>query len=214
MEYTIRPAAAADEKKIRELFVEMLRTIYHTESADGYEEGYLDKYWGKGEDRIYIAEAGGEAAGFVSAEVYHDPVDHVYVDDFSVTAGCRGRGIGSALLRAAEGYAGENGCRAVLLHVEKTNAAAMRFYERAGYAVFRDDGNRFLLKKDIEDGFIEALRAKDTGKLLAVPKSDLHNHSTKGCRRAWLAERLKGPCRIRRCRWAGSPECRSGTGRS
>ena len=27
----------------------------------------------------------------------------------------------------------------------------MRFYERAGYSIFRDDGNRFLLKKDIED---------------------------------------------------------------
>ena len=39
--------------------------------------------------------------------------------------------------------------------------------------------------------FLEALREKDTAKLLSVPKSDLHNHSTKGCRRGWLAERLK-----------------------
>ena len=69
MEYAIRTAAAADEKKIRELFVEMLRTIMHTESADGYEEGYLDKFWGQGEDRIYIADADGEAVGFLSAEV-------------------------------------------------------------------------------------------------------------------------------------------------
>ena len=151
MEYAIRTAVAADEKKIRELFVEMLRTIMHTESADGYEEGYLDKFWGQGEDRIYIADAGGEAVGFLSAEVYHDPVDHVYLDDFSVTAAYRNRGIGSALLRAAEAYAGETGSRAVLLHVEKTNTSAMRFYERAGYSVFRDDGDRFLLKKDMED---------------------------------------------------------------
>ena len=151
MEYAIRTAVVADEKKIRELFVEMLRTIMHTESPDGYEEGYLDKYWGSGEDRIYIADAGGEAVGFLSAEVYHDPVDHVYLDDFSVTAGYRNRGIGSALLRAAEAYAGETGSRAVLLHVEKTNTSAMRFYERSGYSVFRDDGDRFLLKKDMED---------------------------------------------------------------
>ena len=151
MEYTIRTAVAADEEKIRELFLEMLRTILHTENVDGYEEGYLDKYWSSGEDRIYIADAGGEAVGFLSAEVYHDPVDHVYLDDFSVTAGYRNRGIGSALLRAAEAYAGETGSRAVLLHVEKTNTSAMRFYERSGYSVFRDDGDRFLLKKDIED---------------------------------------------------------------
>ena len=87
MEYTIRTAVAADEKKIRELFLEMLRTIYRTEDVNGYPDGYLDRFLGEGEDRIYIADAGGEAVGFLSAEVYHDPVDHVYLDDFSVTAG-------------------------------------------------------------------------------------------------------------------------------
>ena len=151
MEYTIRTAVAADEKKIRELFLEMLRTIYRTENVNGFPDGYLDRFLGEGEERIYIADAGGEAVGFLSAEVYHDPVDHVYLDDFSVTAGYRNRGIGSALLRAAEAYAGETGSRAVLLHVEKTNTSAMRFYERSGYSVFRDDGDRFLLKKDMED---------------------------------------------------------------
>ena len=38
--------------------------------------------------------------------------------------------------------------------------------------------------------FIEGLIEDNTEKLLKVPKSDLHNHSTKGCRRAWLEERL------------------------
>ena len=71
--------------------------------------------------------------------------DETHLDDFSVTAA----GIGSALIRAAEEYAGQIGSRAVLLHVEKANTSAMRFYERYGYSVFRDDGNRFLLKKDI-----------------------------------------------------------------
>ena len=38
--------------------------------------------------------------------------------------------------------------------------------------------------------FFEGLIENDTEKLLKVPKSDIHVHSTKGCRRAWLAERL------------------------
>ena len=38
--------------------------------------------------------------------------------------------------------------------------------------------------------FIEGLKENNINKLLSVPKSDLHNHSTKGCRRRWLAERL------------------------
>ena len=38
--------------------------------------------------------------------------------------------------------------------------------------------------------FCEGLKENDIVKLLSVPKSDLHNHSTKGCRREWLAEQL------------------------
>ena len=39
--------------------------------------------------------------------------------------------------------------------------------------------------------FCDGLIENDIRKLLAAPKSDLHNHSTKGCRRAWLEEKLK-----------------------
>ena len=39
--------------------------------------------------------------------------------------------------------------------------------------------------------FLEGLRENNAAKLLSVPKSDLHNHSTKGCRREWLAEKLQ-----------------------
>ena len=42
----------------------------------------------------------------------------------------------------------------------------------------------------MENIFVEGLKENDINKLLAVPKSDLHNHSTKGCRREWLAQHL------------------------
>ena len=38
--------------------------------------------------------------------------------------------------------------------------------------------------------FCEGLIENDIEKLLAAPKSDLHNHSTKGCRKSWLEERI------------------------
>lgn len=41
------------------------------------------------------------------------------------------------------------------------------------------------------DLFIEGLVENNTEKLLKTPKSDIHNHSTKGCRRVWLEEKLK-----------------------
>ena len=148
MKYKIRIAVPADEQKIRELFVEMLTTIYRTEDAEGYEYGYLDKFWAGQEDRIYVAEDR-EVVAFLSVEVHHEPVKYIYLDDFSVTEAYRNKGIGSELIRAAESYAKESRITAVLLHVEKTNEPAMRFYERSGYSIYRDDGTRYLLKKDI-----------------------------------------------------------------
>ena len=126
----------------------MLRTIYHTDGVKDYEEGYLDRFWSESPDRIYVAEDD-RVIAFLSVEVCHDPVDHIYLDDFSFTAAYRNKGIGSAMICAAEEYAGQINSRAVLLHVEKANTSAMRFYERSGYSVFKDDGNRILLKKDI-----------------------------------------------------------------
>jgi len=38
--------------------------------------------------------------------------------------------------------------------------------------------------------FCEGLEENNREKLLSMPKSDLHNHSTKGCRREWLAEKI------------------------
>ena len=144
----IRIAVPADESRIRELFLEMLRTIYRKEDVEGYQDGDLDRFWTGNGDRIYVAEDK-DVIGFLSVEVHHDPVTYLYLDDFSVTEKYRSQGIGSALIREAESYARESGIPAVLLHVEKTNHSAMRFYERYGYEIFRDDGHRYLMKKDI-----------------------------------------------------------------
>lgn len=148
MKYKIRIAVPTDEQKIRELFVEMLKSIYRTDDVEDYEDGYLDKFWTGQEDRIYVAEDR-EVVAFLSVEVHHEPQKYIYLDDFSVTAAYRNKGIGSELICAAEYYAIEKHISAVLLHVEKTNESAMRLYERSGYSIFRDDGHRYLLKKDI-----------------------------------------------------------------
>ncbi len=89
MTYSIRKAVQGDERRICELFIEMLQTIYHTEDVQGYEPGYLHRYWKNGED--------------------------------------------------------------ILFHVEKTNTSALRLYERLGYKIFRDDGNRVLLQNRVKE---------------------------------------------------------------
>ncbi|SDB61980.1 GNAT family N-acetyltransferase [Butyrivibrio sp. INlla16] len=147
MGHRIRMAIPEDEQKIRELFIEMLQTIYHTEDVEGYESGFLDRYWINGEDRILVAEDEAVVA-YLSIEVHHEPeADYIYLDDLSVTESYRGLGIGSALIHEAEAYAKEIGIQHILFHVEKSNTKAFRLYERLGYKVFRDDGNRYMMKK-------------------------------------------------------------------
>ena len=57
----------------------------------------------------------------------------------------------------------------------------------------RFDNKKITLDKFalyMDNLFIEGLIENDINKLLSAPKSDLHNHSTKGCRREWLEEQL------------------------
>ncbi len=55
------------------------------------------------------------------------------------------------LIHKAEDYAMELGLEDVLFHVEKTNTSALRLYERLGYKIFRDDGNRVLLQNRVKE---------------------------------------------------------------
>ena len=145
MNYKIRIAIPTDEKKIRELFQEMLRSIYHTENVNGYEDGYLDKFWVTNQNRIYVAEDG-EVVAFLSVEVHHEPkVDYIYLDDLSVTENYRNQGIGSTLIHEAEAYAQEINIQPILFHVEKSNTEAFRLYERLGYIIYQEDGNRYMM---------------------------------------------------------------------
>ena len=55
MSFLFRKAECSDSEKIAELFEEMLRTIYHTNDVEGYEDGYLDKFFSEGNDLIGFA---------------------------------------------------------------------------------------------------------------------------------------------------------------
>lgn len=61
--------------------------------------------------------------------------DELYVSLIGVDPAYQGRGIGQALLRAAEAEARETGAAAVLLHTAASNTRARGAYARAGYAL-------------------------------------------------------------------------------
>ena len=148
MDYLIRKAVPSDERIIRELFVEMLRSIYHTDEVKEYEDGYLDKFFCDGEDVIFVAESAGSVIGYISIESHREDRSFIYIDDFCVDSSYRGNGIGSKLIKISEEYSTEIGISSACLHVDKTNTSAIRFYGRLGYSVFEDQGNRYLMCKE------------------------------------------------------------------
>jgi ribosomal protein S18 acetylase RimI-like enzyme len=72
------------------------------------------------------------------------------VHDLAVRPGCRGQGIGEALLAAAEAEARRRGCGKLTLEVQDDNHPARRLYQRVGFTDFTLAGaelpTRFLSK--------------------------------------------------------------------
>lgn len=147
MEYITRKATKTDENRIRELFIEMLQTIYSKDNVDGYEDGYLDKFFDQREDWICVGEVNGSVVAYLSIEVHHEQEDFLYLDDLSVSRQYRNNGIGTKLIQIAEAFAKETGISTILFHVEKSNTSAFKLYQRLGFSILSDEGTRFKMVK-------------------------------------------------------------------
>ena len=86
---------------------------------------------------LWIAAVDGASAGCLLT-VYVFSLEHyglaAEIDGFFVTAECRNRGIGSALLRAAESALTQTGCTSLYLQLSRANDSARTFYRQRGYA--------------------------------------------------------------------------------
>ncbi|HUB75725.1 MAG TPA: GNAT family N-acetyltransferase [Solirubrobacteraceae bacterium] len=84
---------------------------------------------------LYVAEMGGQLVGRLSLSRDPNPASaHVADLGLMVAAGHRRRGIGTALLQAAESWARGSRISKLELHVFPHNAPAIALYERLGYA--------------------------------------------------------------------------------
>jgi len=87
---------------------------------------------------LFIAEDAGRPAGFAFLEHatdYFTGERHAHLGMIAVTEAAEGRGVGAALLEAAEVWAREQGYATLTLNVFEGNTRARRAYERAGYRV-------------------------------------------------------------------------------
>jgi ribosomal protein S18 acetylase RimI-like enzyme len=134
--------------------LETIRTITWTTWVDAYgsfiPEADLRSYF----DRVYtiaelstllaspyfrglIAETDAGAAGY--AKVTFSPEEaRCYLSSLYVLPSCQGKGIGTLLLREAEGHALAFGMNAVWLGVMVQNTPTLRWYERIGFTFVED----------------------------------------------------------------------------
>jgi GNAT superfamily N-acetyltransferase len=95
-------------------------------------------------DALLVAEADDRASGFIFLEEQQDYFTletHGHVGILVVTAEAEGRGVGAALMRAAEAWARSRGHRTLTLNVFDANRRARAIYEHLG---FRPDTVKYL----------------------------------------------------------------------
>ena len=89
---------------------------------------------------VLVARMEGERVGGAVIAVQTEPPLDLLLDhptgallwDIRVTPGVRGRGVGRALLRAAERWASARGFTELMIETQDTNVPACRFYARMG----------------------------------------------------------------------------------
>lgn len=114
-------------------------------------------------DRVYVAEYGGEVAGYVHGSdyecLYCDSLKNIMA--LAVDEKFRGLGIGRKLLSSMEIWAEMSGCAGVRLVSGFERAEAHEFYRRCGYMLRKDQKNflkLFLMPVEFERIIIKDLK--------------------------------------------------------
>lgn len=102
------------------------------------------RYYNKEGYRLMVAEKAGRVVGFISLhvfEIFHSPGRMGRITAFCISAGERNKGIGSALLSAAELFFLESGCAKLEVTSNERRAEAHQFYLHQNYT---EDSRRFV----------------------------------------------------------------------
>lgn len=145
---TIRAAAAADLSAVHTLFLQLVDRLLPREDFDPIYLHNLERPL----IRYLVAEdEQGEVRGFVSLHMekqLHHAALVGEVQELVVDGGCRSRGIGAALLRAAQHEAALSGCSHLELNSGFSRTRAHAFYERNGWLKDHYNFTYWRLKED------------------------------------------------------------------
>lgn len=139
---TIRPATAGD----REWILALAPRLHDFGPPPYRSRGQMDRAvvasidealsGARSDASVYVAESGGKRLGFIhlhGARDFFTGETHGHVSDIVVAGEAEGRGVGRALMAAAEDWARAHHYRLLSLHVFDGNARARAFYRQLGY---------------------------------------------------------------------------------
>ena len=100
-------------------------------------DGALDRFLVAQDHHLLLAFDGDVPVGFVTGvELTHpDKGVEMFLYELGVAENARGRGVGTALVKALAALAHERGCRGMWVLADSDNAAALAAYRRAGATV-------------------------------------------------------------------------------
>ncbi len=145
---SIRQANPADLDSIARLWIEFMdfhraRDAHFTRAPDGHErfKEFIAGHLSAPASLVLIAAQDEEVVGYcLAALAKYPPVfahrEYGAIHDLAVTAGCRRRGIGQRLYRAALAWFTELGIRRIEIRVTSSNEVSRAFWTKQGFHAF------------------------------------------------------------------------------
>ena len=141
----IRVAIKDDLAAVNDLFKEMLFSITANPNQCGYTDNYLEKFVSNSGNIIFLDVEDNDIVGFISVELYRNPEEYIYIDDFCVSKKYRNKGFGKSLFFESLNYAIKNNIETIYLHAEKNNTPALSFYKSFCFDIIEEVDNRLKL---------------------------------------------------------------------
>jgi GNAT superfamily N-acetyltransferase len=146
----VRRAVSADALLLSSLCAEVQRLhaehhpdVFQMPQGEDFAASFFEEMLADANVQIFIAEEGGEAAGYILCKLVERPVSpftfalrSLLVDQIGVREAARRHGVGMALLQQADMLAREWGVKRIQLDSWEFNVNAHAFFEHVGFRRF------------------------------------------------------------------------------
>lgn len=97
-----------------------------------------------------VLELEGKIIAYYSVDTRNN---NLFINSIQVMKIYQGQGLGREMMRCIEELANAQGLRAIELWVQITNREAMEFYRHLGYRMISRQGNNYLMRRLLDNGY-------------------------------------------------------------